>query len=461
MNRRRFFQATSLGGLAVMAPFLTRNAKADAATYGGPYFLMVNASGGWDPTYCCDPKGGSGDPKDTMSVNRGYTPDQILSAGSIQYAPTNFVQTYGDKGASMVEVYSNDRFFQTYGGQMFVLNGLDTTTNNHDTGSRTIWSGQQADGFPSLAALIAGAKSAASPVPMAFLSNGGYDATDGVVALTRAGNIDILQQLAYPDARDPKNADMTRYVSQDTSARIAAAQAARLQAMMVKSSVPRRRVSQGSLFMSRSADTGLNLLSAALKSQPAVDVGTFDPSLEPVKGNLNDLQDLMEQAQLALLSFSVGVAVSANLNIGGYDTHSDHDNRQIPQIMKMLRGLDYIVQEANNLGIAGNLYVIVGSDFGRTPYYNAGNGKDHWNITSMMFSGPGIPGGRVYGASTPYGDPGGPQKQITVNSDGTPGGSIALQTPMVHMALRKLAGIDTSSVLAPYGLPGDAVPIFG
>ena len=40
------------------------------------------------------------------------------------------------------------------------------------------------------------------------------------------------------------------------------------------------------------------------------------------------------------------------------------------------------------------------SDFGRTPKVNANAGRDHWTFCySMLFSGAGIRGGTVYGAS--------------------------------------------------------------
>jgi len=36
------------------------------------------------------------------------------------------------------------------------------------------------------------------------------------------------------------------------------------------------------------------------------------------------------------------------------------------------------------MGLADRLVVMVGSDFGRTPRYNDGNGKDHWPINSAL-----------------------------------------------------------------------------
>ena len=44
--------------------------------------------------------------------------------------------------------------------------------------------------------------------------------------------------------------------------------------------------------------------------------------------------------------------------------------------------------------------ILIGSDFGRTPFYNTGAGKDHWNVTSVLAMGAGVTGNRVIGATS-------------------------------------------------------------
>ena len=100
---------------------------------------------------------------------------------------------------------------------------------------------------------------------------------------------------------------------------------------------------------------------------------------------------------VAVAGFKTGLAVAANLSIGGFDTHGNHDGGHIPLMGNLLAGIDLVWTEITNAGLAGKVVIAVGSDFGRTPAYNAQNGKDHWNITSMMFMGAGIAGGRVIG----------------------------------------------------------------
>ena len=57
------------------------------------------------------------------------------------------------------------------------------------------------------------------------------------------------------------------------------------------------------------------------------------------------------------------------------------------------------MRRAGELKIREQLVVVVQSEMGRTPNYNAGNGKDHWSIGSALFLGRGIKGNRVVGAT--------------------------------------------------------------
>ena len=220
MDRRNFLKLVGLTGLAVTAPasLWTRASRADGEKFGGPYWITLHAGGGWDPTVFCDPKGGQKDNK--QSVNQNFTPDQIGQAGNFRYAPLNLM---GDMGDKKVEVYSNKRFFEEHGKRICVINGVDTTTNNHDTGTRTTWSGSSVDGVPAIGAVAAGSAPGGSTLPMAFLSNGGYDATGGLVPLTRSGSLDSLRRLAYVNRTDPNKEDADLYHSVDTAARIAKA----------------------------------------------------------------------------------------------------------------------------------------------------------------------------------------------------------------------------------------------
>src|SRR5690242_18566290 len=86
MDRRRFLKIAGLAGLAVMAPVGLREGDAAPSKYTGPFWIMLNAGGGWDPTMLCDPKGGI--EGDRSTVNQAYTAKDIPPpAGALSYAP--------------------------------------------------------------------------------------------------------------------------------------------------------------------------------------------------------------------------------------------------------------------------------------------------------------------------------------------------------------------------------------
>ena len=147
---------------------------------------------------------------------------------------------------------------------------------------------------------------------------------------------------------------------------------------------------------------------------------------------------LATQAEIALASFKAGVCVSANLSIGQFDSHANNDPDQMKLIPEFLAGIAYLVRRADELKIREQLVVIIQSEMGRTPNYNAGNGKDHWSIGSALFLGRGIKGNRVVGATD--------EKQFAVPVDPKTlaldkGKGVRVRPEHVHEALRELAGI--------------------
>jgi hypothetical protein len=450
MDRRNFLKLMGLSGLAVAAPasLWTSKSLAEGEKFNGPYWVTIHASGGWDPTLFCDPKGGTDG--DRQTINQTFSPDAIGQIGSFRYAPIS----WGNGGK---EVFSVQRFFEAHHQRICVLNGVDTTTNNHDTGTRITWSGSSIDGQPALGAIAAGHATAAGALPMAFLSNGGYDATGGLVPLTRSGSLDSLKRLAYVNRRDPNKADEL-YHSNDTMARIAQAQSARLSAARDAERLPSVRRSMDSLLKARQGNLGLASLAERFNDLKVVKFDEAYPGVEDLAGigGIGDLERLCQEAQLAMTAFQAGVAVAANLSIGGFDTHGDHDNQHIRQMIKLLRLVDFVYKEADRLGLGNNLYVVVGSDFGRTPTYNQGNGKDHWNITSMVVSGPGIPGNRLIGST----DPGFRAIKVDPATLQPKEDGIRIEPRHVHKALHKVAGLAGTPTEQQFPVGAQDLPLF-
>src|SRR5262249_10471291 len=175
-----------------------------------------------------------------------------------------------------------------------------------------------------------------------------------------------------------------------------------------------------------------NMLYAAQVSSKALQrVTQYIPAQVP-KGRLE------QQAEIALASFKAGVCVSANLTISQFDSHANNDPDQMKLIPEFLAGIAYMIRRAGELKIREQLVVVVQSEMGRTPNYNAGNGKDHWSIGSVMFLGRGIKGNRVLGATDEkqFAVPFDPAKLALDKEKGVRG-----RRAHIHEALAESAGV--------------------
>jgi uncharacterized protein (DUF1501 family) len=455
MKRRNFIQMLAATGMTASLP-LTAN-KAFAATPPDHFLVIVNASGGWDPTSLCDPKGaGMQYAQDQPGARNGGSINSvdISEAGNklgIQWSGIPIIDgSVASPGGATLRVRNQfDTYFDTYADRLTVINGIDNGTNNHSTGNQATWSGNLEMGYPSLAALFAASKNPS--LPMAYISNGGYDFTASIVSRARASSAGFIDQLADP------NSENYLYRSEENSGQdidvyqqIKLAQKQRLARQQAQAELPLRRQQLNQLFTIRQEDNDLAKLSE--------EKGLIEAVL-PTNNHMNNRdQGFKRQASLVAAAFKAGVAASANISTGGFDTHGNHDSSQYQSLGDLLEGITYLQEALAQAGIADKTTVVVGSDFGRTPYYNSGNGKDHWPITSMMVmhpSGSGK-GGKTFGSSTNM-----YRSQKLDLASGNINTAGQLLTPAhVNLALRKELGIHDNSLAIKFPLNVDGFEIF-
>ncbi|QOV90493.1 DUF1501 domain-containing protein [Humisphaera borealis] len=416
--RRDFLKLCGMVGLGLACPggagSLLRAATKEEPPYEGPFYIVFNASGGWDTTYLMDPKGIGG-------INRLYQEDDILTQGRHKYAP-NAKHINGGM--------SNEDFYAAFGSELLVMNGLDYSVNNHSPGARYMATGKlDSLAYPTFAALVAACKG--PTCPLSFLTFGNYSATGNVVAMSRVPYLPSLQKIANADAiegnvRSPYHDDfaLSRIEQSLRESNVARAAQARL---------PRQERTENMLY------------AAQVNSKALQRVTPHIPSNVPK-------DRLAQQAEIALASFKAGVCVSANLSIGQFDSHANNDVDQMKLIPEFLAGVAYVLRRAEELKIRDKLVVVVQSEMGRTPNYNKGNGKDHWSIGSIMFLGAGIRGNRVLGATD--------EKQFLVPLDPKSLAcdkekGVRVRPEHIHAALRQFAGIADHplSKKFPLGVP--------
>lgn len=404
MQRRNFLQLCAATGLGLTAPTWDTSqlvaADRDPEPYDGPYYVVFNASGGWDTTYLMDPKG-------VHDINRLYQQDAICSQGNHRFAPT---------AEHIEQGLSNEDFFKKYGSELLVLNGLDYSVNNHSPCSRYMATGKlDSLAYPTFAALVAACQG--PETPLAFLTFGQYSATGNLVPMARVPYLNSLSKLANADAVQ----GIARHPYHDRFVLDRIEQTLQAQAEARRSTIR----------LPRAARAHDMLYAAQINSKALQRVTPYIPKDTP-------RQRLAQQADISLAAFKAGVCVSANLSIGQFDSHNNNDPDQMKLIPELLAGIDYLISRAEELSIRDKLVIVMQSEMGRTPTYNSGHGKDHWSIGSIMFLGQGIRGNRRLGGTD--------DRQFLIPLDPTSlqcdaEKGIRVRPEHIHLALRELAGI--------------------
>ena len=356
MKRRTFFKGLlAAAGGAVSGFHLP---LANAADYDGKLFVFVQADGGWDPTSFCDPK--TNTPGERI-INHWAEAGDTWQAGNLFYAD------FGNNG----------EFFEKYYDRMLVINGVDAQTNSHSAGVVHNWSGRVSEGYPSMTALLAAHH--APGLSLSYLSFGGFSHTAGLAPYTRLNGADLIRNIATPEVtRGDHSQSYINQADWETLRAFREANIVRLAAAphLLPRAARNRRLYAAAL--SPEATEGLKAYAALLPPDDELEQGEEFETLAGMRS------ELRIQAQLAILAFTARVAVSADLWLGGFDTHVNHDPEQNWLLANLTNSVDFLWEFAEIHGVADRLVVVMGSDFGRTNHYNADAGKDHWPIGSFV-----------------------------------------------------------------------------
>lgn len=417
MDRRDFLKTIGLAGASVIAPISLSSEADSTGPYEGPLYFFFNAIGGWDTTCLCDPKG-------TAELNRSFTAAGIQAAGNIAYAP----------------MAANERFFRKYYSELLVLNGMDMSSPNHAVGQRYMWTGKiDSKRYPAFGALIAGARAPAAA--MSFLSFGEYDATGDLVPLSRIQSKDQLLDVLDPGAIEGQ-ADR-RYHERFAADHIQEALRARHARRAGLETLPRRRAARSTLYTGQLAADSIRRMRE------------FLPAEMPVETNPRGLRGA---STMAIAAMRAGLCVSANFPLAVFDSHDDNDAKQAEGLDLLLSDVDFAIEAADAAGLRDRLTIVIGSDFGRTPRYNAADGKDHWSVGSALVMGPGIRGNRVIG-----GTDGGleplridPETLAATSRDD----GVRLRPEHLHHSLRRHAGVAESAGADRYPLLEEPLDLF-
>ncbi|MPW31987.1 DUF1501 domain-containing protein [Agarivorans sp. B2Z047] len=415
MDRRAFIKALALTGVALkFAPF----SMAAGSSLGQRNYIYIYGHGGWDPTSICDPKG---DIYYDDDANRGvinnYPVSSIKQAGNIRYAPL--------LDPSYTGINHMEDFFNNHYGNLRVFNGVDHGTNSHSIGVYTSMSGSPSPAYPVLPAFIAAEY---KELVMTYYLGSGYGQTGGLVNATRINKVDDLYKLV----------EKSPYLSEDLTDFINNKHAENM-VDVVEGSLP-----------GAEKEGVLEFLDAHAGSDE------IDLLLDYLPNNVSD--GTMGQVEIAAAAIAAGLTCTAQVQIGGFDTHGDHDVHHNNALMSYFEVANYMISELERLNLASNTTLVFSSDFGRTPWYNTDNGKDHWLTSSMMVWSKEMVGNKVIGATNNKFSPI-PVNPETLELDESSG--VTLTPSHIHKAIRDREGLLGSYNDRFFPLSGEVLDLFG
>ncbi len=420
MKRRDFLKATAAASLFASFPGLIK-ASSD---YNGKFLVTVLASGGWDPTSFCDPKMNVAGEK---IINNWAATNSTQTVGNINYAP------FAD----------NDAFFKAHYQKMLVINGVDVKSNSHTVGKQNNMTGIKKDGYPSLAALFAASNRTQQLMPWLVTSGPRSGRLLAPSTIASSGALNTLRKLADTNKFRTGRADT--YLQTDELALIRQFRQDRASSAAAdKSQLIKQRSQYNNYLASNYSDGSFELYLSLLEN---ADTKGYDIS-----------RRYFSQAASTMAAFKAGISLSADISIGGFDTHRNHDTNHPIALARVTQTIDLLWYMAAQYNIEDRLVVHLVSDFGRTNRYNSGAGKDHWSITSNIIMSNNLAwGNRVVGAT----DAKHFAEKIDFNSlkqDSTSGSNI--EPRHIMTALRQYMSVDNTAASNKFDLNTAAIPDF-
>lgn len=406
---RRAFLGGAAGLLGAAGLWYPRKAMAAGVERK---FLFVFAGGGWDTTTILDPH---------------HAADGIGPVGGVDMDVDTVTGTAGriryTSGPDRLEV---DEYFRKWGAYSAIINGIDSHSVGHDSGTQFMLTGTSASSYPDWPTLLAASSSIDFPLPHIVFGGPSFPGNSGS-AVVRAGGGTLLQLIdgsingmsdAPVPAMMPPADDMVDQFVYNRVADFASQQKglARERADGLVTNIERAMELEGRQF-----EAGLDNL-----------------------GNT-----MLDQMIKASEMFRLGLSRCAMISLpGGFDSHGN--NRvQAPQQVAFYAAMTELFEHLSTTPghtanfLINEVVVVAMSEFGRTPKLNGGGGKDHWPYNSVFVAGAGVNGNNVFGKT----DDGLIAEPIDLKTGHAASGGTMLGCEHVGTALVKLGGLDPAQFL--------------
>jgi hypothetical protein len=363
ISRREFALLTA--GLAAPGRVLGGGKRRSASAADRKFLFLFN-DGGWDTGYA-------------------FTDfSTVIDAGLEE----------GAEGASVGDIHFVDHpdrpsirdFFQTYGPQTALINGIEVRSVTHERCRQLMLTGQGAlaDDW---SVLLAGRSTQSLLLPHVVIDGPAFSNrfTSDVI---RVGDASQLPALLSGEAL----VDSDRFIEL-LPANIES---------IADNFVAQRAAQRGDDFGQAYVEA-LDRIED-MKTWSDLDLSLSVPGCE---------RDLVADAGLAFSLFEAGITRTAMLRYKGWcsegwDTHQglEKQGRNFGDLFTYLTGImEELSGRVSHTGapLSEEVTIVVFSEMGREPRLNSWGGRDHWTFTSAMLVGSGIQGGQTIGALDAYG----------------------------------------------------------
>lgn len=359
----------NLSKLITSGVILPNTVFAQQQTTNERKFLFLFCDGGWDPTFVFAPLFGN------------PNVDLYGDASSLRLHNMDLVDS---------EQRPNVRsFFENYGQDTIIVNGIDLETVSHERGKQTLMTGSS-NGLDDWGALIA-ASSADNWDPYLVVSGPSFTTyyPNEIVRVGKRGELSTL--LLCEDA--------------------------------ISLEGDRRAESLVNSYLHKRADGHVEKATGEHHQRFAGNYRRSLLEIDRISNHIGDLdltvdpnnyygfceENFMEHTNIMLDCFEQGLIRCGIVEDYGYcgwrwDTHYNIVEQSY-HFELLFTGLHQLMNELqtrrdpSGIPLIENTTIVVLSEMGRHPKINYIGGKDHWPVTSMMIIG-GVDGGRTVGAYT-------------------------------------------------------------
>lgn len=344
-----------------MAPISARAA-------GSPLkFCFVFCPGGWD-------------------ITKVFVPAFDLNGVHVQPG-SSLSQAGGIPFVDHAERPSVRAFFEAFGGQSVVLNGMLVRSIAHEICTEIAMTGSTGGVSADWPTRIGAATADSTLLPSLVLGGPSFPA-DRVDAVARTGRQGQLQSLIDGRALDASDQPVQRLIRPAEG--------------LVDRYVLRRARGRA-LEQGGARDQGLSA-DVVRALEKTADLKDLQYAMQFSTGPaLADQAEVAAQALSRGVSRCVTLSFAGTTNVLGWDTHANNDAQQSQLFQELFQGLNQLLNllrqtpGETTATLAEETVVVVLSEMGRTPALNGLNGRDHWPYTSALLVGPGLTGGRVVG----------------------------------------------------------------